>query len=112
MPHLTNTCPNSELGRRYANMNQDTSWVSFKFPVDRLRRLKEHTMSAMEGTSTVLSVQDVLTAYIVNVLNRHSPGEPITRVTNAASVRLGLLGRSYSLIICFNLDSTGTFPAS
>ncbi|EIW60663.1 uncharacterized protein TRAVEDRAFT_120681 [Trametes versicolor FP-101664 SS1] len=87
MPHLTNTCPNSELGQRYANINQDTSWVSFKFPGGRLRRLKEHTMSVMEGTTTVLSAQDVLTAYVVNVLNRHSAGGPITRITNAASYR-------------------------
>lgn len=56
-------------------------------------------MSAMEGTSTVLSAQDVLTAYVVTVLDRHSVGEPITRITNAASVRLRLLGRFYSLIV-------------
>ncbi|OJT14189.1 hypothetical protein TRAPUB_9300 [Trametes pubescens] len=86
MPHLTNTCPTSELGQRYASMNEDTSWVSFKICGDRLRRLKEYTMLAMEDTSAVLSAQDVLTAYIVNVLNRHL-GEPITHITNAASYR-------------------------
>lgn len=69
-------------------------------------------MSTMEDTSTVVSAQDVLTAYIVNVLNRHSVGEPITRITNAASVRLGLLGSSYSLIVYFDVYSTETFLAS
>lgn len=56
-------------------------------------------MSVMEGTTTVLSAQDVLTAYVVNVLNRHSAGAPITRITNAASVCLGFLCQSCSLII-------------
>ncbi|KAI0362762.1 hypothetical protein OH77DRAFT_1515943 [Trametes cingulata] len=86
MPHLTETCPGAELGKRYAEMSVDTSWVSFKISSRQLNKLKEAVMKTVAPTDVRLSSQDVLTAYIIHTLNRHSE-VPITTVTNAASYR-------------------------
>ncbi|KAI0371791.1 hypothetical protein BV20DRAFT_941185 [Pilatotrama ljubarskyi] len=86
MLHLRETCPVHELGNRYADMNADTSWVSFKISTSQLNRLKEKVMEAVVERNMRLSSQDVLTAYVVHVLNRHLD-VPITTITNAASYR-------------------------
>ncbi|KAI0781238.1 hypothetical protein BD413DRAFT_464252 [Trametes elegans] len=85
MPHLAQTVPVAELSKRYANMNAGRcrSRVAFKVSLVHLRAQKERMRQA---TGVALSSQDVLTAYILSALNRHS-STPITCVTNAASYR-------------------------
>ncbi|KAI0637272.1 hypothetical protein C8Q77DRAFT_558614 [Trametes polyzona] len=87
MPHLLDTCPTSELAQRYADMKtNDVAPVQFKISNTQLQQLKEQAQAALSHTDAALSSQDVLTAYIISVLNRFLDS-PITAINNAASYR-------------------------
>ncbi|KAI8998910.1 hypothetical protein BD414DRAFT_476401 [Trametes punicea] len=86
MPHLIETYSAAEVGKRYAQMNANTSWVKFKVSFTQIRILKGRVLEKIGQTDIAPSLQDVLTAYIVGVLNR-CLDVPITSITNAASYR-------------------------
>ncbi|OSD02775.1 hypothetical protein PYCCODRAFT_1435056 [Trametes coccinea BRFM310] len=86
MPHLVETYSVSEVGKRYADLNADTTPVRFKISQEQLNKLKDKVAKALGQIDVVPTSQDVLTAYVVSVLNRCT-GIPIKMITNAASYR-------------------------
>ncbi|TFK86065.1 hypothetical protein K466DRAFT_493566 [Polyporus arcularius HHB13444] len=84
MLHLSEACPAAEMGQRYA-ANKGAAEVAFKVTTKQLRMLRDRIV---EGASLEVrpSLQDCLTAYIVNVINRYIE-VPITQLTNVASYR-------------------------
>lgn len=89
MLHLVNTHPPTELGKLYASMNQDVVTLQWKFSGQHLRWIRESTSntahSERNGSRIRLSMQDCLSAYMIDIVNRFT-SIPIVRVTNAASV--------------------------
>ncbi len=73
----------AEMGQRYA-ANKGAAEVAFKVTTKQLRMLRDRIV---EGASLEVrpSLQDCLTAYLVNVINRYIE-VPITQLTNVASV--------------------------
>jgi hypothetical protein len=88
MPHLSATYPLSALGAIYGQHNKNTSRIDSRLSPDdiaRLRACAEEQPADLGSEVGRLSAQDVITAWIVTVLDRCSP-EPIESLTNAASV--------------------------
>ena len=87
MPHLAQTCPIQEVGRRYAEMNQDTSRIAFRVTTGQLSKLRGASLDDHDlRTADRPSLHAYLIALIINTLNRHLP-VPVEMVTNAVSVR-------------------------
>ncbi|KAI9056682.1 hypothetical protein FKP32DRAFT_1615814 [Trametes sanguinea] len=86
MPHLVETYSASEVGKRYADLKSNASSVKFKISEEQLSKLKDKVAKALGHADIVPTSQDVLTAYVVSVLNR-CMDVPIKIVTNAASYR-------------------------
>jgi hypothetical protein len=89
MPHLTVTYPLAALGEIYAKSNANVTRLDCRLEprdIDRLRARAEAPSPNQFVAPDSLSNQDIVTAWIITVLNRCSQ-EPIRSVTNAASVR-------------------------
>ncbi|KAI0646775.1 hypothetical protein C8Q79DRAFT_585735 [Trametes meyenii] len=82
MQHLATTYSYAELGKRYAEKNENAAWVRFKISVEHLRQLRGNIK---EATGREVSIQDILTAYIVRIFNRCLDTQ-IAIVTNVASI--------------------------
>ncbi|CDO77851.1 hypothetical protein BN946_scf185032.g3 [Trametes cinnabarina] len=86
IPHLVETYSVTDVSKRYAEMNAHTSPIRFKITLAQLTKLKDKVSNRLDPTSVKPTSQDILTAYVVSVLNRCSD-VPITTITNAASYR-------------------------
>lgn len=83
MPHLRQTVLTSELGSKYAHLNQDALRVDWRVWRSQAEALRAEVQKAVP--SLLVSIQDCLTAYIVTLINRCSD-TAILVLTNAASV--------------------------
>lgn len=90
MPHLAKLYPKSELGNLYAQLNENIVRINFRIEMDKLDRLRARVLKHVQDASLTVSIQDCLTAYIANVLNR-CLDTPVRFITNAASVSLWLI---------------------
>ncbi|KAI0956988.1 hypothetical protein AcW1_005528 [Taiwanofungus camphoratus] len=86
MPHLAKLYPKSELGNLYAQLNENIVRINFRIEMDKLDRLRARVLKHVQDASLTVSIQDCLTAYIANVLNR-CLDTPVRFITNAASYR-------------------------